>query len=426
MNILDIINKKRLKQELTKEEIHYFVDEYTKGTIPDYQMSSLLMAICCNGMSFQETIFLTDSMLESGEVLDLSSIDGKKIDKHSTGGVGDKTTIILGPLVASCGVKVAKMSGRGLGHTGGTIDKLESIPGFQVSKTIQEVIEQVNQIGVCVVSQTGNLVPADKKIYALRDVTATVESLPLIASSIMSKKIASSTDFIVIDLKVGDGALIKTIEDARKLAHLMVQIGKNYHRKTVCILTNMEKPLGHAIGNALEIEESIRFLKREEHLEDLEEIIVTLASWMVHLGKDISLEEAKKEVQTNLENGKAYRKFQEFISYQGGNLEQLKVSNRIFSIKSPKTGFVSKINTLKLGELVRSIGAGRYSKEDKIDYTVGALLNKNVGDYVLEGEELVKIYLNQKDMSLREITECFTIEESLKKQIPLILEVIDK
>ena len=426
MNILDIINKKRLKQELTKEEIHYFVDEYTKGTIPDYQMSSLLMAICCNGMSFQETIFLTNSMLESGEVLDLSSIDGKKVDKHSTGGVGDKTTIILGPLVASCGVKVAKMSGRGLGHTGGTIDKLESIPGFQVSKTIQEVIEQVNQIGVCVVSQTGNLVPADKKIYALRDVTATVESLPLIASSIMSKKIASSTDFIVIDLKVGDGALIKTIEDARKLAHLMVQIGKNYHRKTVCILTNMEKPLGHAIGNALEIEESIRFLKREEHLEDLEEIIVTLASWMVHLGKDISLEEAKKEVQTNLENGKAYRKFQEFISYQGGNLEQLKVSNRIFSIKSPKTGFVSKINTLKLGELVRSIGAGRYSKEDKIDYTVGALLNKNVGDYVLEGEELVKIYLNQKDMSLREITECFTIEESLKKQIPLILEVIDK
>ena len=426
MNILDIINKKRLKQELTKEEIHYFVDEYTKGTIPDYQMSSLLMAICCNGMSFQETIFLTNSMLESGEVLDLSSIDGKKVDKHSTGGVGDKTTIILGPLVASCGVKVAKMSGRGLGHTGGTIDKLESIPGFQVSKTIQEVIEQVNQIGVCVVSQTGNLVPADKKIYALRDVTATVESLPLIASSIMSKKIASSTDFIVIDLNVGDGALIKTIEDARKLAHLMVQIGKNYHRKTVCILTNMEKPLGHAIGNALEIEESIRFLKREEHLEDLEEIIVTLASWMVHLGKDISLEEAKKEVQTNLENGKAYRKFQEFISYQGGNLEQLKVSNRIFSIKSPKTGFVSKINTLKLGELVRSIGAGRYSKEDKIDYTVGALLNKNVGDYVLEGEELVKIYLNQKDMSLREITECFTIEESLKKQIPLILEVIDK
>jgi len=425
MNMLYIINKKRLKQELTKEEIDYVVKEYTNGNIQDYQMSSFLMAVCLNGMTDKETIYLTNSMLESGEVLDLSFIEGKKVDKHSTGGVGDKTTIILAPLVAASGVNVAKMSGRGLGHTGGTIDKLESIPGFQVSKKIEEVIKQVNEIGVCVVSQTGNLVPADKKIYALRDVTGTVESLPLIASSIMSKKIASSTDSIVIDLKVGEGALIKNIEDARRLAHLMVQIGNNYNRKTVCILTNMEKPLGHAIGNALEIEESIRFLKREEHLEDLEEIIITLASYMVHLGKDISLEEAKKLVLENLENGNAYKKFEEFITYQGGNLEELKVSNRVFSIKSPKTGFVSKIDTLKLGELVRSVGAGRYKKEDEIDYSVGALLNKNVGDYVLEGEELVKIYLNQKDMSLREITNCFIIEESLGKQTPLILEVIE-
>lgn len=423
--MLDIINKKRLKQELTKEEIDYVVKEYTTGNIQDYQMSSFLMAVCLNGMTDRETIYLTNSMLESGEVLDLSFIEGKKVDKHSTGGVGDKTTIILAPLVASCGVNVAKMSGRGLGHTGGTIDKLESIPGFQVSKKIDEVIKQVNEIGVCVVSQTGNLVPADKKIYALRDVTGTVESLPLIASSIMSKKIASSTDSIVIDLKVGEGALIKNIEDARRLANLMVQIGNNYNRKTICILTNMEKPLGHAIGNVLEIEESIRFLKREEHLEDLEEIIITLASYMVHLGKDISLEEAKKLVLENLENGNAYKKFQEFITYQGGNLEELKVSNRVFSIKSPKTGFVSKIDTLKLGELVRSVGAGRYKKDDEIDYSVGALLNKNVGDYVLEGEELVKIYLNQKDMSLREITNCFIIEESLGKKIPLILEVIE-
>lgn len=421
--MLDIINKKRLGQILTKEEINYVVEKYVSGEIPDYQMSALLMAICINDMTDEETFNLTDAMINSGETLDLSGIQGSIVDKHSTGGVGDKTTLILAPIVASCGVKVCKMSGRGLGHTGGTIDKLESINGFNVNLSIEDAIKEVNKVGAVIVSQTGNLVPADKKIYALRDVSGTVESIPLIASSIMSKKIASGASSIVIDLKVGNGALIKNLEDAKHLSDLMIKIGKKYNRKVVCVLTNMDKPLGTSIGNALEVKEALEFLNGNRN-KDLEEIIYKLASLMVSLGKNVSEEIALKEVKEKLNNKEALSKFYEIVKNQGGNIDDLKISNRVFSIKSPYTGFVKEIDTLKLGELSRSIGAGRYKKDDVIDYTVGFVLNKNVGDYVLKDEELVKVYLNKIDLSINDITSCFKIDSELGDVLPNIYGVI--
>ena len=322
-NMLNIINKKRLGQILTKEEINYVVEKYVSGEIPDYQMSALLMAICINDMTDEETFNLTDAMINSGETLDLSGIQGSIVDKHSTGGVGDKTTLILAPIVASCGVKVCKMSGRGLGHTGGTIDKLESINGFNVNLSIEDAIKEVNKVGAVIVSQTGNLVPADKKIYALRDVSGTVESIPLIASSIMSKKIASGASSIVIDLKVGNGALIKNLEDAKHLSDLMIKIGKKYNRKVVCVLTNMDKPLGTSIGNALEVKEALEFLNGNRN-KDLEEIIYKLASLMVSLGKNVSEEIALKEVKEKLNNKEALSKFYEIVKNQGGNIDDLK------------------------------------------------------------------------------------------------------
>lgn len=422
-NMLNIINKKRLGQILTKEEINYVVEKYVSGEIPDYQMSALLMAICINDMTDEETFNLTDAMINSGETLDLSGIQGSIVDKHSTGGVGDKTTLILAPIVASCGVKVCKMSGRGLGHTGGTIDKLESINGFNVNLSIEDAIKEVNKVGAVIVSQTGNLVPADKKIYALRDVSGTVESIPLIASSIMSKKIASGASSIVIDLKVGNGALIKNLEDAKHLSDLIIKIGKKYNRKVVCVLTNMDKPLGTSIGNALEVKEALEFLNGNRN-KDLEEIIYKLASLMVSLGKNVSEEIALKEVKEKLNNKEALSKFYEIVKNQGGNIDDLKISNRVFSIKSPYTGFIKKIDTLKLGELSRSIGAGRYKKDDVIDYTVGFVLNKNVGDYVLKDEELVKVYLNKIDLSINDITSCFKIDSELGDVLPNIYGVI--
>ncbi|MCI5835972.1 MAG: thymidine phosphorylase [Firmicutes bacterium] len=421
--MLNIINKKRLGQILTKEEINYVVEKYVSGEIPDYQMSALLMAICINDMTDEETFNLTDAMINSGETLDLSGIQGSIVDKHSTGGVGDKTTLILAPIVASCGVNVCKMSGRGLGHTGGTIDKLESINGFNVNLSIEDAIKEVNKVGAVIVSQTGNLVPADKKIYALRDVSGTVESIPLIASSIMSKKIASGASSIVIDLKVGNGALIKNLEDAKHLSDLMIKIGKKYNRKVVCVLTNMDKPLGTSIGNALEVKEALEFLNGNRN-KDLEEIIYKLASLMVSLGKNVSEEIALKEVKEKLNNKEALSKFYEIVKNQGGNIDDLKISNRVFSIKSPYTGFVKEIDTLKLGELSRSIGAGRYKKDDVIDYTVGFVLNKNVGDYVLKDEELVKVYLNKIDLSINDITSCFKIDSELGDVLPNIYGVI--
>lgn len=423
VNIIEIINKKRKKEELTKEEIMYAVNGYVEGSIKDYQISALLMAICLNDMTEEEVFALTDVMLHSGEVLDLSKIKGIKVDKHSTGGVGDKATIILGPLLASLGVNIAKMSGRGLGHTGGTIDKLESIPGFSTSMSLEEFTNQVNNIHFALVGQMGNLVPADKKIYALRDVTGTVESIPLIATSIMSKKLASGADKIVIDVKVGSGALVKNLEEANKLANLMVKIGKNAGKKIICVLTNMDEPLGTHIGNALEVEECINFLKGS-YEKDVYELVMKLGSCMASLGLFITEEEAKKRLEENITNGKAYSKFDEFVKAQGGNLEKLERAPKEFSIKSTKSGYINHIDTLKLGEIVREIGAGRYEKEDKIDYGVGIILSKKVGDFILQDEELLKIYLHEKDMELGKILNCFDIGVHYIEPEPLIYEVI--
>lgn len=424
MNIIDIINKKREKQVLTKEELAFAVNEFCNNEVKDYQMSSLLMAICINGLSKEEIFDLTDIMLNSGERIDLSSINGIKVDKHSTGGIGDKTTLILAPLVASLGIPVAKMSGRGLGYTGGTIDKLESIPGFQVSKTKEEFIRQVNEIGVSVVGQTGNLVPADKKIYALRDVTGTVSSIPLIASSIMSKKLASGADKIVIDVKVGKGALLNNLSDARELAHLMVEIGSHYNKKTVCILTAMDEPLGCNIGNALEVQECIEVLQGGGS-KDLKDLVITLASYMVKLGKDISLEDAKVMVIDALSNKKAYNKFLEFVNAQNGDLTKLTTAPKVFSIKSTKTGFIDEIDALKIGKLVHDIGGGRSKKEDEINYGVGVVITKKTGDFVTEGEELIKVYLDTIDCKMQDVLDCFVISDDASKAKKLIYEVIE-
>lgn len=424
MNIIEIINKKKNKEELTKEEIQYIVEGYVKGEIKDYQISALLMAITLNNMTFEETSHLTNSMKQSGDIIDLSILK-TVVDKHSTGGVGDKTTLIIAPIVAAAGVNVAKMSGRGLGHTGGTIDKLESIPGFQVTMSKEQFIEQVKTISIALVSQMGNLVPADKKIYALRDVTATVDSLPLIASSIMSKKLASGATHIVIDLKVGEGALVKNIEDARTLAQYMVEIGKKEGKITRCILSNMNEPLGHAIGNALEVQEAMNMLQNKETPADLYDLCITLASHMISLGKNIPIEQAKQEAIDTLQTGKAYQKWLEFVQKQKGKIEELTFAPKIFSIKSRQDGFIKKIHTLKLGELARQIGAGRYTKEDIIDYGVGFIVTKKVGDFVYKDEELIKVYLNQKDMSVNEVLDCFEIGETYHKE-PLIYEVISE
>lgn len=423
MSIIEIIEKKKKKQALTKEEIEYFIKGYLNDEIKDYQASSLLMAICLNDMTDEETFNLTKAMLDSGSIIDLSNIKGIKVDKHSTGGVGDKTSIILAPIVASTGVKMAKMSGRGLGHTGGTIDKLEAIKGFKTSLTEEEFVNEVNSIGLAITGQTGNIAPADKKLYALRDVTGTVNSIPLIASSIMSKKLASSADKIVIDLKVGNGALVNNIKDARRLGNLMVNIGKYFQKEVVCFLTNMNEPLGNNIGNGLEVLEAIDVLKGKGP-KDLKKLVLELSSTLVMMGKNITKEEALKEVKENIKNKQAYYKFLEFVKFQHGDINDIAISKKIFSLKTNKSGYIQSIDTLKLGEIVRSLGAGRYSKDDTIDYGVGIILNKKIGDFILENEELAKIYWNAKDASLSEILSCFKIDSKFKKKNKLIYEII--
>lgn len=423
MNIISILNKKRLNEELTYEEIEFVINGYLNGIITDYQMSSLLMAITINGMTDDETVNFTDVMLKSGDVMDLSDIDGLIVDKHSTGGVGDKVTLVLCPLLASFGIKIAKMSGRGLGFTGGTIDKLESIEGFNVSLEPKEFINQVNKIGISIVSQTGNLVPADKKIYALRDVTGTVESIPLIASSIMSKKLASGSDIIVIDVKVGKGALMKTVEDARRLAKLMIKIGKKYRKIVICVLTNMEEPLGYAIGNALEVKEAINTLNGNGP-SDLIEVVMTLGSIIIAALKKISCDEAKELLFKNINNGKAYKKFEQLVEYQDGDINNINISSKVFSIKSSRSGYINKIDALKLGELAKNIGAGRNTLDDQIDYSVGFVLNKKVGDHVEKEEELISVYLSNKDISPAEILDCFVIEEELNCNKKSIIDII--
>ena len=393
--IVDIINKKRLGQELTEEELKYIFNGYLKGTVKDYQISSLLMAICLNGMTEQEIFDLTDIFIKSGEILDFSDIKGIKVDKHSTGGVGDKTTMVIAPIVASLGVPVIKMSGRGLGFTGGTIDKLESIPGFRTNLTDKQVKEQVEKIGIVVTGQTSNLVPMDKLIYSLRDVTGTVESIPLIATSIMSKKIASGADKILIDIKLGKGALIKTKKDAEKLSELMIKIGAFYKREVRTIITNMDNPLGNSIGNSIEVLEAISILKGKEQGE-LTNLCIDLATEMVSMGKEITKEAAKKQVIEVINNGNAYNKFLEFVKYQKGDIKGLKISDKKIEIKSDKSGIIKKIDALEIGKLSVELGAGRINKEDRINSTVGIKLNKLVGDKVEKDDILCTLYISKK------------------------------
>lgn len=421
MNIIDIINKKRLKQSLTDEELKYVIDGYLSGEIKDYQMSSLLMAIVLNGMENEEIFSLTKYMANSGDILDLSPLGTNVVDKHSTGGVGDKTTLIITPIVASCGVKVAKMSGRGLGHTGGTIDKLESIPGFNVNLTEEEFINQVNDISVAITSQTKNVALADKKIYALRDVTGTVESIPLIASSIMSKKIALGAKKLVLDVKVGSGALIKNIKDATKLAKLMISIGKQNGIEVVCILTNMDIPLGANIGNSLEVEEAIKILK-DHHKSNLTDLCIELSTEMVSLGLNISLEEARNKVLEVLDNQAAYQKFLELIERQHGDIDKLPVSTKKYEIKSMTTGYLTDIDAYKLGILSMSLGAGRKNKEDTIDYSAGIIIHKNINDYINKGDVIMTLYTNKPVNSID--NTIFKISPNKIKDPKLIYDII--
>lgn len=391
--ILDIINKKANNYELTKEELETIFMGYLKDEVKDYQMSAFLMAICINDMSDSEIFALTDIFIRSGEVLDLSFIDAIKVDKHSTGGVGDKTTLIVAPLVASCNVPIIKMSGRGLGYTGGTIDKLESIPGFTVDLTEEEIKRQAKEIGIVITSQTKDLAPLDKKVYALRDVTATTNSIPLIASSIMSKKIAGGADKIVIDIKVGNGALIKTEQEAERLSSLLIKIGSYYQKEVRTVISNMDRPLGHNIGNKLEVLEAIEVLKNKEK-GPLLELSIDLATKMVSMGKEISESDAKKEVIENLETGKALNKFIEFVKYQGGDLESLTIESKVYNIKANKSGVLKDINALSIAKLSESLGAGRKNKEDNIDYNAGVVIKKEIGDEVKEGDILANLYTN--------------------------------
>lgn len=404
MRMVDIIEKKRDGQELTTAEINFFIEGYTKGEIPDYQASALAMAIYFQDMNDRECADLTRAMVESGDTIDLSAIDGVKVDKHSTGGVGDTTTLVLAPLVASLGVPVAKMSGRGLGHTGGTIDKLESIAGFHVELTREQFIDLVNRDKVAVIGQSGNLTPADKKLYALRDVTGTVNSIPLIASSIMSKKIAAGADAIVLDVKTGDGAFMKTEEDAEKLAHAMVRIGNHVGRKTIAIISDMSQPLGFAIGNALEVKEAIETLQGKGP-KDLTELVLTLGSQMVILaGKAKTSEEAKEMLLDAIHSGKALAKFKEFLANQGGDasivddLTKLPQAKYKIELPAKQSGYISRMVADEIGVASMILGAGRATKEDVIDLAVGLVLHKKVGDKVEEGKSILTIYSNRENV----------------------------
>lgn len=433
MRMIDIIEKKRDGYELTKEEIDFVISGYTNGDIPDYQMSAFAMAVYFQDMTTEERIHLTNAMAASGDQVDLSSIDGMKVDKHSTGGVGDTTTLILAPLVASVGVPIAKMSGRGLGHTGGTIDKFESIEGFQVELDGDTFTKLVNKNKVAVVGQSGNLAPADKKIYGLRDVTATVDSIPLIASSIMSKKIASGADAIVLDVKVGSGAFMKDLDSAKELAHAMVQIGNGAGRQTVAVISDMNQPLGFAVGNALEVKEAIDTLKGEGP-KDLEELCFTLGSRMVYLGKKAdSIEEARAMLEEAIRSGKALEKFKQLVSSQGGDEtviddpSKLPTASYTFEVEAKEDGYVTEMIANEIGNAASMLGAGRLTKDAEIDLAVGLIMNKKIGDKVIKGDSLVTIHSNSEDISAvkEKIYEAYRISETKGKAQPLIYGVMD-
>ncbi len=406
--IVDIIEKKKNGMSLSKNELETLFTGYLNGFVPDYQMSAFLMAVCFQGLTEEEIFILTDLFLQSGEQLSLEDIPGIKVDKHSTGGIGDKTTLVIAPLVASCGVPVVKMSGRGLGYTGGTIDKLESIPGFRTNLTEDEIKEQVKKIGVVVTGQTHNLVPMDKKVYALRDVTGTVESLGLIAVSIMSKKLASGADKILIDIKTGKGALLKTREDAQAISELMKKIGTHYHREVETVISDMNNPLGRTIGNRLEVLEAIDVLKGKEK-GAFQELCLDLASRMVAMGKECELAKAKKEVLEALLSGKALAKFLEFVEAQGGDCKSLPIDVDYVEVKADREGTITAIDALKFGKLSVSLGAGRKEEGDTVDPEVGIVLEKLVDDTVLVGDVLCRIYYRDAQ-TLPDVASYFTID----------------
>mgnify|MGYP005772211879 CR=1 FL=1 len=434
MDILTIIGKKRDKQELNKQEINYFITEYTKGNIPDYQAAALIMAIYINGMKEREITDLTLAMADSGEKIDLSEIGAIMVDKHSTGGVGDKVTIVLLPIIASLGIPVAKMSGRGLGITGGTIDKLEAIPGYKTDLSVKKIIENTQTIGICLTGQTLDLAPADKKIYALRDAINCTANIPLIASSIMSKKIASGSHKIVIDATCGKGAFMKTKEEAVALSKMMVRIGKQVERETVCVLTNMDEPLGMAIGNSLEIIEAIEFLKGKS-IPDLEEVVLELGSYMIKLaGKGENLSENKERIKEVIQNGKAFAKLFELVLNQGGDTSYIEDTTKfskakyILPVLADEEGSVQEIDAEKIGSVSVYLGAGRMRKEDKIDYEVGIVLNKKIGDMVKIGESLAFIHVNDEEKAqgaIENVKNAFRISEKKTMRPKMILGSIE-
>ena len=433
MNIIDIISKKRDGKELSEEEINYFITEYTNNRIEDYQAAALIMAIYIKGMNYRETKDLTMAMANSGDILDLSKLGSNIVDKHSTGGVGDKVTLILAPLIASLGIPVAKMSGRGLGFTGGTADKIESIPGYNTEVSEKKFIENVEKIGISLITQTLNLAPADKKIYALRDTIACTESIPLIASSIMSKKIASGANKIVLDVTCGYGAFMKNRKQAEELSKTMIEIGKLAGRETVCIVTDMNEPLGYAVGNNLEVIEAIKFLKGDMP-SDLKEVVIELGSYMIKLaGKGDNIEENKQKLLENIKNGKAYDKFIGLVKNQGGDIsyiedtEKFEKASIIKEVISNKEGNIQEINAKTIGEISCALGAGRQTKTDKIDLSVGIILNKKVGDYVKIGDIVATVYANDQekaDKAEEEILNTYKIGKE-KEDKQTILEIIE-
>lgn len=433
MNMYDLIVKKKRGEELSEEEIRYMITDYTNGNIPDYQMSAMTMAICFQGMTPEETKNLTLAMAESGDMLDLSAIEGIKVDKHSTGGVGDKTSLVLGPMVASLGVAVAKMSGRGLGHTGGTIDKLESFTGFHTSLSNEQFIKNVNEIHMAIVGQTADLAPADKKLYALRDVTGTVDQLSLISSSIMSKKLASGADAIVLDVKTGDGAFMKTLEDSIALAEAMVSIGKLAGRKMTAVISEMDQPLGNAVGNALEVKEAIETLKGNGPA-DLVELVLTLGSHMVLAAKKAnSLEEAREKLELSLKDGSAFETFKSFVVAQGGSEEEvlhpekLPAAKYVDEVICMEEGYVSKIQTEEIGRISLLLGGGRETKESEIDLAVGLVLMKKHGDKVACGEALAEIHANDLEklaLAKERLLKAYTIVGEKVEKKPVIKKII--
>jgi len=435
MRFYDLILKKRNGQELNQEEINFMIKGYIEGVIPDYQMSSMLMAIYFKGMNNNEIKYLTMAMVNSGKIINLDSISGIKVDKHSTGGVGDTTTIALAPMVAAAGIPVAKMSGRGLGHTGGTIDKLEAISGFKTELSIDEFIKIVKKVGVSVISPTSDLAPADKKLYALRDVTGTVESIPLIVSSIMSKKIAAGADAIVLDVTTGSGAFMKEYKDALKLGKIMVDIGLELGKETVAIVSNMDEPLGFAIGNSLEIKEAIDILKNKGP-DDLRNICLMLGSYMLKLGGAVkTVEEGKSKLKDILKEGKAFEKFKEMVKAQGGNHKEitnpelLLVAKYCHKITAEKNGYIQRINSRLVGESAMILGAGREKKESEIDLSVGIILKKKRGSKVKVNEDLAEIYYNdlkKLEDAEKKLLSSFTINNKKPKEIPLVLAIINE